>query len=332
MMEIATDGIPCGRGNCDRHFRGSGAAMAWPLLRAGGRTLETLTFNRFNAMPTPTWKYADNTFEVSTRNSWTLMNKLATDHLAKLTAKLGPANAQDADIAVCHGRVTTAMETFTKAWSAWQNLDATYGGRTDVLEALIGELSSKSIRQWDIAIQNAFMDDTPEYAELLPGGRGPFQTGAIEDRVQAVKTLGERLGKFAQFAAVQAAVTAFHASLKTARDNQKGRQGERDTASTDAEQARVALAAAMYANVGRLMEKHSSEPHRIEDYFDLSLIRQTPASPAAAGKPSVKPAADATPGASGKESASSSGEVTTVTELAPRTNGNGNGIREHAPV
>jgi len=122
------------------------------------------------------------------------MDKIATDHVAKLDAKLGPPEAEDADIAVCHERVTAAMENFSKTWSAWQNIDANYGGRTDVLEGLKKELSATRIREWDIAIQGAFMDDTPEYAELLPGARGPFQSGPIEDHVQAVKTLGERLG------------------------------------------------------------------------------------------------------------------------------------------
>lgn len=261
------------------------------------------------------------------------MNKVATDHLAKLAAKLGPANAQDVDIAACHGRLTTAMTGFSKAWSVWQNLDATYGGKTDVLEGLIGQLSSKLIRQWDVAIQNAFLDDTPEYAKILPGGRGPFQSGAIEDRVQAVKTLGERLGKFAQLASVQTAVTTFHASLKAARDTQKGQEGARDTASNDAETARVALAAVLYANVGRLMEKHSAEPHRIEDYFDLSLIRQTSAAPSApvpAPPGTVTLTAEAMPRVSGNGASSSSAGFMMVTDVAPRTTGNGS--REYAGV
>ena len=261
------------------------------------------------------------------------MNKVATDHLAKLSAKLGPVNAQDADIAACHGRLTTAMAGFSKAWSVWQNLDATYGGRTDVLEGLIGQLSSKLIRQWDIGIQNNFLDDTPEYAEILPGGRGPFQSGAIEDRVQAVKTLGERLGKFAQLATVQTAVTTFHASLKAARDTQKGQEGARGTASNDAETAREALAAVLYANVGRLMEKHSTEPHRIEDYFDLSLIRQTSAAPTApvpAPPVTVSPAADAVPRVSSNGAGYSNVASTPLVELTPRTTGNGS--REHAGV
>src|SRR5437867_1472084 len=96
-----------------------------------------------------------------------------------------------------------AVTAFVQAWSEWRNLDASSAARTDVLGALLSDLTSKLIRQWDIAIQGVFMDDTPEYAELLPNGRGSFQTGAIDDRMQAVKMLAERLGGFAQFAALK---------------------------------------------------------------------------------------------------------------------------------
>src|SRR6266446_4547945 len=125
-------------------------------------------------MPAPTWKYAENTFDSSTAKSWTLMNKIATDHLARLNGHAGTDDAPDSDIAVCRDRVDAALSAFSQAWSTWQNIDASYGGKTDVLQALIAELSSKRIRQWDVAIQGAFLDDTPEYAELLRGGRGPF--------------------------------------------------------------------------------------------------------------------------------------------------------------
>jgi len=126
-------------------------------------------------------------------------------------------------------------------------------------------------------------------------------------------------------------VKAFHKSLKAARDGQKGREGERDMASNDAEAARVALAAALFANVGRLMEKHSEEPHRIEDYFDLSLIRQTGSGlvvpvpvPAAAPIASAPRDAAAAPGNGGSAGAM------LPTEVTPRRTGNG--MHEHAKV
>ncbi len=256
------------------------------------------------------------------------MNKIATDHLAKLKAKVGPADALDADIMACRDRVNVAMAEFSRTWSEWQNLDASYGAKTDVLQGLLAELSATQIRQWDVAIQGVYLDDTPEYAELLPAGRGPFQSAAIEEKVQAVKTLGERLGKFSQLSVLKKTVKDFHTKLKTARDTQKGEEGGRDSASNDAETARVELAAALFANVGRLMEKHSKESYRIEDYYDLALIRQTapapvapaPSAPAAGGENNQAGAVARTLESATPSNGASS---TLVTEVTPRSNGNG---------
>ncbi|MGB8166070.1 MAG: hypothetical protein WCF18_01160 [Chthoniobacteraceae bacterium] len=286
-------------------------------------------------MPASNWKYAENTFESSTANSWTLMNKIVKDHLAKLNAKVGPKEAPDTDIVACRDRVSARAATFSTAWSAWQNLDAMHRAKTDIVQKLLADLSSRLIGDWDIAIQGTFRDHTPEYAELLPTGRSAFQNEPIDERIQSVKTLGERLVKFSQLATLATAVTAYYGKLNEARDIQKGVEGDRDTASNDAETAREKLAGALYANVGRLMEKHWEEPHRIEGYFDLSLIRQTAAAPAAPAPVETAPASPAnqasgTPRALESATPSQGAATTLVTEVTPRLTGNGS--REHATV
>jgi hypothetical protein len=83
--------------------------------------------------------------------------------------------------------------------------------------------------------------------------------GAQDLRILAVQTLAQRLAPFAQFAALKTTVETFHASLQAARNTQQGSEGEFASASEAAEDARVALAVGLYANLGRLMGKHAAD-------------------------------------------------------------------------
>lgn len=235
------------------------------------------------------WKYVQNQFLSSTAHSRPRMQRAGTDHLAKLLAALGTPPNVDADIQACLDRVQPLFDAFENAYVTWQVRSGQREGETDLLGNLLDELSSSRIAQWDITVQNVFLRGTPDYAKILPKGRGPFQKGGQEARILAVKTLAEALAPYAQFAALRTSVQTFHTTLKTARDEQQGTEGEIATASQNCEDARVALAIGLYANLGRLMEKFAAEPLRVADFFDPSLLRDK------AGKPPVPSGSDMFP-------------------------------------
>ncbi|MCA9205396.1 MAG: hypothetical protein KDA59_20230, partial [Planctomycetales bacterium] len=87
--------------------------------------------------------------------------------------------------------------------------------------------------------------------------------------------LAQRLAAFPDFASLRSTIEAFHTSLESARNTQQGTESEISEASVEAEAARVALAIGMYANVGRLMEKHAANPGRLGDYFEIALLRSS---------------------------------------------------------
>lgn len=90
----------------------------------------------------------------------------------------------------------------------------------------------------------------------------------------------QRLAPFAQFSALKTSVEAFHATLQAARNTQQGTEGEMGAASKAAEGARQALVIGLYANVGRLMEKHAANPDELFGYFEVGLLRgSTPSLP-----------------------------------------------------
>ena len=223
------------------------------------------------------WKFAKNQFLSATEGRRPLMLTVGSDHVAKLTAKLG--SPADPDIQVCLDRVQPLFDAFQLGMVDYDVRSGTRKGQTEVLVDLLEELSGQRIKQWDITVQSVYLAGTPQYTQIFPDGRGPFQTGPQDQRILAVQTLASRLAPFSEFAALKTTVEAFHASLQAARDTQQGTEGEIETASGQAEAARVALAVGLYANVGRLMEKHADDPDRLGDYFEVALLR--------AGSPSL---------------------------------------------
>ena len=224
------------------------------------------------------WKYAKNMFLQATDRRRPLMLRVGADHVAKLIAKLGaPA---DPDVQVCLDRAQPLFDAFQNAVVIFDVRSGTRKGQSEVLTDLVKELAGERVKQWDITVQNTFLDGTPEYTQIFPNGRGPFQSGGHDARILAVQTLGQRLVAFPAFAALKTTVEAFHATLVAARNTQQGTEGQITAASEAAENARVALAVGLYGNLGRLMEKHAADPNLLGGYFEVALLRgATPSLP-----------------------------------------------------
>ena len=217
------------------------------------------------------WKYAQNMFLNVTAGRRPLMLRVGADHVAKLQAKLG--SPADPDIQVCLNRMQPLFDQFQLKMVVFDVKSGTRKGQTGVLVDLLAKLAGGRIKQWDITVQNTFLAGTPQYTQIFPNGRGPFQSGGQDVRILAVQTLAQRLAPFAGLSALKTTVEAFHASLQAARNTQQGTEGEISSASDAAEAARVALAIGLYANLGRLMEKHAANPDELGGYFEVALLR-----------------------------------------------------------
>lgn len=80
-------------------------------------------------------------------------------------------------------------------------------------------------------------------------------------------------------AAWDAAYNGWIAARGTYKGKTQGQEGAANTASTAVEAQRIASANVMYQNLGRLMEKFVLVPTKIEDYFDMSYIRDGASAP-----------------------------------------------------
>ena len=234
------------------------------------------------------WQFAHNTFVSVTATSYKLMNILLSDHNTRIGAITG-----DSDFMAMVSRTTPVKTAWDTAYTAWISSKATYKGRTELWEAKLADLSSLRIKQWDIASQGVFLDGTGDYTILLPNGRGPFQKGAYDLRLAEVKALQNRL--LAVTPAVPALTTlaatigTYHTEMKTLRDAQQAAEQAVDNNAALLEIQRLAAAAMMYKNLGRLMEKYSDTPVRVEDFYDMNYIRDGAAAPPEDVPPPVPP-------------------------------------------
>ena len=217
------------------------------------------------------WIYSQNQFNNSTKQSFALMLELGNDHIAKLQAQQA-----DADIAALLARTQPLQLDYGKAYTKWKSATAVRKGATLKIDQLLAELSSLKIKQWDIQIQGQYLDGTPEYMALLPEKRGPFQSGPKDQRINAVEALSLRLGDYPVLAATQADVDAFRIQLLDARDEQQQKEQLIEQGSDDLEVARIELATMMYGNLGVLMDKYRQTPDYINNFWEVSLMQNTP--------------------------------------------------------
>ena len=249
-------------------------------------------------MESKTWKYVENTFEASTRESRTKMNQVVVDHDAKLTAAAAEAGADPA-LGTLLAAWTLAKAAWSAAYSRWQNTRASYGGGTATLENLLNLLQTKpapdqesKIETWDRRIQGEAAKGSPLYKTLLPSGRAPFSAGRRDNMINEVKNLATRLSEQTSKPALVALadeVKAFYIQLNTARMAQQGLEGDTDTDAGEIEAARRAIATALYGNLGMLMYIYRETPGRVAGFFDLDTLRQPASSKPAPPVPTPKP-------------------------------------------
>ncbi len=214
------------------------------------------------------WIFTQNPFLNATENSFRLAIRISNTHLAALKKQVGDPFF-DALIA-SYEPLDTALNN---AYNAWKTSNSAQQGETFSLNQLYRLLSSSKIRQWDIAVQNIYGQNTPQYKALLPKRREPFQHGSQTDRKTAVKTFSESLNGDAALAAVKTDVDNFYQQLSEVLSNQKGEKRSTSVSSQLVEKTRVAMCTGQYANLGALMQKYAETPEIIESFFDLAAIR-----------------------------------------------------------
>lgn len=216
------------------------------------------------------WQYAANQFLNSTIGSYKKMSILSPDHKARLEAEIA-----DADILALFNAYVPFDSAYITAYTNWISAKGIYKGSTVALDNSLADLSANQIRQWDIQIQAVYLEGTPEYVAILPNGRGPFQTGGKDQRINEVQALATRLSNYAALSATQTLVQNFYNAIVVLRNDQQTKEMDVATKSQLVETARVNCSNQMYFNVGKLMAKYKTDPIQIERFWQLDLLRAT---------------------------------------------------------
>lgn len=227
----------------------------------------------------PNMAQLHNFIDNSTKNNHKRMLSISTDHKHKLDE--GIAQAEIAELA------NLMQAPFDHYCELYANMVSNYGyyqGKTQQVETLISNLGRKS-KQWDVWVQNVFMDDTPEYIMIFPGKRGVFQRGTYEMRLETVKALEISLTRFGTLAHVLADVQAFKTNLETARAEQQAVEKKDQDLRIALETGRIALAKVMHRIFGKLLFIYGDQYASIEAYYELPYFQRNYTSANATLKP-----------------------------------------------
>ena len=198
------------------------------------------------------------------------MFMLAKDHLDKLAK-----NLSDPDIANLHAMVNADYNAFLAAMNDVQANFFTYQMYTKMVQDMLAELSSLKIRQWDIAIQGTYLDNTPQYLDLMANGRASFQKGSYDERINAILVLANKLGKYPALATLQTSVQAYYDQVIATRSAQQGVEYDDTNLRKLLEKQRLILATTLHKVFGFLLYKHADDTSLIESYYELRYLRES---------------------------------------------------------
>jgi len=214
------------------------------------------------------WIYLQNPFLNVAGDNFTKFNAIVKFTYDRIKAKEGDTFFDD---------LIADLESSYQSWQSlyieWESSAGAHKAATLAFTNKLKELQSDKIEDWDIAIQVVYKKSTPQYMNLLPHGRIPFQTGSQESRINAVAALVSAIGSDAALATLKAAIVIFQTSLNNAKSDQAAKLSTTGTLSHELILVIKVLSLFLYKILGKFVVHYYDNPTLIEPYFDLATIR-----------------------------------------------------------
>ena len=214
--------------------------------------------------------YLRNFFDNATKYSMRRMVSMSRDHHDKLRFFAG----NDPNIMNYYQLFLPAYQKFMTIYSNYASVRAQYRSCTIRVENKYVELIQK-IKHWDVKIMNVYMDDTPEYASILPNKRNPFQSGSYESRAAEIKMLDLNLNNYPLLNTVQQDVQAFYSDLEQLRTEQQGLEASEVEHSNNLEEARLSLAKKMHGVFGGLLLLYHDDSIQIDKFYERKYFESS---------------------------------------------------------
>jgi len=219
------------------------------------------------------YRFFINPFLSVTKRSYKDALSLGVDHKAKLVA-----NQADPEIAAILVTYDPILQSYLNVDQNLSSVLGTYKGKTQTLQELFEQLAKVRLPLWEGQIFFFYPEGTETATSLFPNARSPFNDGTYEQRIQAIKVLGDKCALDPSLLGVSVNILAFHTQIESARLTQQSQgEGAAETLRTLRETARVLLCQELYGDMGKLMYKFRSNPTAVGDYFDMEILRSASA-------------------------------------------------------
>lgn len=220
------------------------------------------------------WYPLRNIFLNVTNGNFKRMLLMGRDHLDKLQAQ----GVSDPTILTFYQRLLPVYTAFSDAYNAVQTNYSLYQSHTLAFENKMAELSSTAIRRWSVETQMVFDEKSPAYLALFTNGREPFQTGAYELRISAIKALldGMTAMNHPDLAATIQKIQLFYNEVQKLRTQQQGTEGQNSKLRQDLETRRIELAIEMHGIWFALGAIYYNNTATIDNFYELKYLRSSP--------------------------------------------------------
>ena len=217
------------------------------------------------------WIYLNNPFESALKSSYKKLIIFTTDHKDKLSAMLNDSFIAD----LYNQHFINAYQNFKTLYNDSRAVSADYHAQTKILEEQMATLSGKKIKQWDIQIQNFYMDDSREYQFLLGMGRKTFQNGSYEARMQEVTDLLGRVKKYGNLVNIYNDIQAFLVDLEKVRNLQQQLEGQTMIYARKLKLAREELIKSLHFVYTGLCWHFKEDIQMVANFYELKYVRAT---------------------------------------------------------
>ncbi len=216
-----------------------------------------------------TWHYSQNQFENATSENFKLMNIFSADHDSRLLAESKTGLPFFTEM---YDTFHPFRLNYSGVYSDWITSKGMHKAQTVRLVNAFNELTTEKIPQWDAQVQAVYLEKTPEYIEIFPGGRSVFHNGPYDIIISHLESLQKNVSKHDELKDTAKKILDYYKFLNDTRSKQQSYEGAVKKSSSELEKSRVKIAQAMYQNLGLLMNHFYDNPDEIQRFWELQYI------------------------------------------------------------
>jgi hypothetical protein len=195
--------------------------------------------------------------------------KVSTYHFDKLTADAAGGDATATALLALFASKHNALKGFTTI----KGVDK--GGRASkvaTVQELLQHVVDVDLPAWQVAIQVVYPKKSADYKTFFPDGNNPFNSGKIDDRIEAILILHDACAADSHLpisSGLAGTINTVYAAILAARAAASGKKGDVKGDSGSQKLAIKAMCLTHFANVGTLIAKYPDDTDKINSYIDF---------------------------------------------------------------